>query len=237
MASTIQLQRTINRSSQFIRLAPLTFASNTANDPAFSNADWVMQTILAPPFAWRWNRNSTATPTAPTFVTTAGVSDYLVSLPTFGWIEKAVGYDPEDGFRAFELQVGLISGGESLQNEPSRIAAQYDDGSGNITFRLFPPPDKIYNIVVEYQKSAPQFTDATQTWAPIPDWMSYIYNMGFDALSFQYTNDPRFSGTMQLFFTELANNAEGLTESQKNIWLQDRLNSIRQTAAVQSGKA
>jgi len=237
MASTIQLQRTINRSSQFIRLAPLTFASNTSNDPAFSNADWVMQTILAPPFAWRWNRNSNATPTAPTFVTSPGVSDYSVSLPNFGWIEKAVGYDVADGFRAFELQVGLVSGGESLQNEPARIAAQYDDDNGNITFRLFPPPDdKTYNIVVEWQKAAPLFTSATQTWAPIPDYMSYVYNMGFDALSFQYMNDPRFGGTMQLFYTELANMSEGLTESQKNIWLQDRVNSIREMNKAQQGR-
>ena len=237
MASTIQLQRTINRSSQFIRLAPLTFTSNTANDPAFSNADWVMQTILAPPFAWRWNRNSTATPTFPTFVTIAGVTDYAISLSNFGWIEKAVGYDVANGGRAFELQVGLVSGGESLQNEPARIAAQYDDGSGNITFRLFPPPDKVYNIVVEYQKCATQFSVATQTWAPIPDWMSYIYNSGFDAKSYEYVNDPRFGSAMQLFYTQLASVAEGLDSTQKNLWLADRLNSMRQTMAVQSGKA
>jgi hypothetical protein len=166
------------------------------------------------------------------------VSDYLVSLPTFGWIEKAVGYDVADGYRAFELQVGLVSGGESLQNEPARIAAQYDDDSGNITFRLFPPPDdKIYNIVVEYQKCAPQFLVTTQTWAPIPDYMSYIYNSGFDAKSYEYANDPRFGSAMQLFYTQLASVAEGLDTSQKNIWLADRLNSMRQTMAVQSGKA
>ena len=236
MASTIQLQRTINRSSQFIRLAPLTFASNTDNDPAFSNADWVMQTILAPPFAWRWNRNSDATPTDPTFATEAGVTDYKVSLPKFGWIEKAVGYEVADGNRAFELQVGLLSGGESLQNEPTRIAAQYDDGNGNITFRLFPAPDKAYNIVIEWQQAAPQFSSLTQTWAPIPDYLSFVYNTGFDAMSFQYMSDPRFQGTMQLFYTELSNVAEGLTESQKNIWLQDRLNSIRETGKAQQGR-
>lgn len=238
MASTIQLQRTINRSSQFIRLAPLTFASNTANDPAFSNADWVMQTILAPPFAWRWNRNATATPTSPTFKTISGVTDYKVSLPDFGWVEKAVGYDVADGYRAFELQVGLISGGESLQNEPARIAAQYDDGEGNITFRLFPPPDdKDYNIVVEWQESAPLFTAPTQTWAPIPDYLSYVYNSGSDAKNYEYANDPRYGSAMQLFYTQLASVAEGLDASQKNLWLTDRLNSMRQTMTVQSGKA
>ena len=67
--STIQLARTIARSSQYARLEPLLFAANTYNDPAFSNADWVKQTILAPPFAWRWNRTSQGTPSAPAFAT------------------------------------------------------------------------------------------------------------------------------------------------------------------------
>src|ERR1039458_1826896 len=102
MASTIQLQRTINRSQQMIRLSPLTFVANTDNDPAFSNADWVMQTILAPPFAWRWNRVE-STPTIPTFVTTPGITDYTVSLPNFGWIEKAVAFDPNNAYSAQEI--------------------------------------------------------------------------------------------------------------------------------------
>jgi len=89
-SSTIQLQRTIQRSQQYARLEPLLFAANTYNDPAFSNADWVMQTILAPPFAWRWNRTVEGTPSVPAFTTVVGQSDYKVSLPNFGWLEKAV---------------------------------------------------------------------------------------------------------------------------------------------------
>ena len=191
MASTIQLQRTINLAQQFLRLAPLTFTANTASDPAFSNADWVMQTILSPSLGgWRWNR-VTASPQSPTFTTVLGDSDYKVNLPNFGWIEKAVAYDVDDSFSAYELQVELIKGIDTLTNQPHRISAQIDDDEGNITFRLFPAADKIYNVVVDYQKTAPQFASLTQTWAPIPDYLSFIYNEGFQARAYEYFSDPR----------------------------------------------
>lgn len=237
MASTIQLQRTINRSQQMIRLSPLTFSTNTANDPAFSNADWVKQFILAPPFAWRWNRFTGDSPSQPTFTCGIGTSDYSVSLPDFGWLEKGTGYDTVDGYRPFELKVELITAEDTKPNEPTIISAINDDGAGNITFRLFPAPDKEYSIVVEYQKAASLFTSTTQTWAPIPDYMSFIYNEGFDAKSYEYANDPRFNAAMQLFMQDLSANAEGLTSSQKNIWLEAKLNTVRQMQAVQSGRS
>jgi hypothetical protein len=234
-SSTIQLQRSINLASQFLRLEPLVFPQNTANDPAFSNADWVMQTILAPPFAWRWNRIG-ASPSVPTFVTKIGISDYKVFLPTFGWLEKAVAYDPINGYYAFELAVELLKGAETLPNQPNRIAAQYDDGAGNITFRVYPAPDKVYNIVLEYQNSAQLFTTATQTWDPIPDYLSYIYNEGLFAKCGEYLSEPRYAAAMQSFYTNLAANSEGLNESQKNLWLDSKLNSMRQTMMIQQGR-
>lgn len=235
--STIQLQRTINLAQQFLRLAPLTFTENTANDPAFSNADWVKQFILSPSLGgWRWNRTA-GTPTAPTFTTVIGQTDYKVNLPTFGWIEKAVAYDPLDGFAAFELQNDLIKGADLNSNQPARISAQYDDDEGNITFRIFPAPDKVYNIVVDYQNSAQLFTSVTQTWAPIPDYLSYVVNEGFQAKAFDYSNDPRFASSMQLFLQFCADAAEGLDASQKNLFLSDKLNTLRETARVQAGRA
>lgn len=234
MASTIELQRTINRTSQFLRLQPLLFQKNTANDPAFSNADWVKQLILSPPFAWRWNRTA-ATFTDPTFVTIIGQTDYVVNLPTFGWIEKAVAYEPVNGYLTHELQVGLIFGADAQTNQPARISAQFDDGEGNITFRIFPAPDQVYNIVVEYQNSASLFTSVDQTWEPIPDYLSFIYNSGFDAKGYEYTNDPRYMTTMQLFLQQLVDSSENLSQTQKNLWIEDKLNSLRQTEMVQKG--
>lgn len=235
-SSTIQLSRTIARSSQYARLEPLTFASNTNNDPAFSNADWVKQTILAPPFAWRWNRTISGTPSSPAFSTTVGDSDYTVSLPNFGWLEKAVLYDPNSGYNPTELQVELLKGEDTNPTVPQRIAAQLDDGNGNITFRIFPAPDQVYNVCLIYQNAATLFTSPTQTWTPIPDYMSYVYNDGFDFKTFTYLGDPRSQLSGQNFYQSLAAMSEGLNESQKNLWLQDRLNSIRQQAVLQAGR-
>lgn len=219
-----------------IRLSPLIFTENTANDPAFSNADWVKQFILSPPFAWRWNRTGTTSPQTPTFQTQIGITDYTVFLPTFGWLEKAVAYDTNNGFAAYELQVGLNLGRENTTNQASRISTQYDDNQGNITFRIFPAPDQIYNIGLEYQNAATLFTSVENTWAPIPDYLSFLYNTGFIAKGYDYTNDSRYQGQMQMFLQDLVSASEGLSESEKNIWLTDRLNSMRETLAVQNGK-
>jgi hypothetical protein len=235
MASTIQLARTILVGQQFLRLAPLTFSTNPNDDPAFTCADWAKQMILSPPFAWRWNRTGATIP-APTFTTIIGVSDYSVALPSFGWIEKATMYDTGNANAPYELQVSLNQSVDSLNNQSNRIVAQYDDDSGNITFRMFPAPDAVYNVVVEYQNSASLFTATTQTWTPIPDYLSYLYNLGFLAKVYEYANDPRQQITLQLFLQQLAAASEGLSESQKNLWLTDRLNSMRETAAVQQGR-
>jgi hypothetical protein len=207
----------------------------TSSDPAFSNADWVMQTILAPPFAWRWNRVG-GSPSLPTFVTIVGTTDYEVALPAFGWLEKAVAYDPSSGYYAFELSNELVMGAETLPNQPTRISAQYDDGAGNITFRITPAPDKVYNVVVDYQQSAPQFSSLTQTWVPIPDYLSYLVNEGFFAKGAEYCNDPRNQEAMQLFLTDLAAVSEGLSQTQKNLWLTSKINSMRQTMTAQQGR-
>jgi hypothetical protein len=153
-----------------------------------------------------------------------------------GWVEKATGYDPENGYYAFELLNELVISGETLPNQPTRLAKLLEDGSGNITFRLFPPPDKVYNIVVEYQRSATLFTSLTQTWNPVPDYLNYLFNEGFFAKAAEYSNDPRYMQAMQMFLTDLAANSEGLNESQRNIWLESKLNAVRQTAGVQSGR-
>lgn len=219
-----------------IRLSPLTFTANTANDPAFSNADWVKQMILSPPFAWPWNRVGTTSPQTPIFQTEVGVTDYTVQLPTFGWLEKAVAYNTNDGFAAYELQVGMNIGRENQSNQPARISTQYEDDLGNVIFRIFPAPDDVYNISLEFQAAASLFTSLIQTWQPIPDYLSYLYNTGFQAKAYEYSNDPRYQGTMQLFLQDLVAASEGLSETQKNLWLTDRLNSIREQSAVSQGK-
>lgn len=228
MASTITLQRSVTLASAFIRYAPLTMS---ANDPALSNADWVRQFILSAPFAWRWNRE------VLTFTTSVGQSDYVVSTNDFGWIEKAILYNPDNGNFTNELEVENNLAVESQPNQPTKISAQLDNDAGQITFRLVPAPDTEYNVEVTAQKAAPTFTSLSDTWAPIPDYFSYVFNTGFLAKNYEYMNDPRFVPTLQLFLQQVVAANEGLSDAQRNIFLSDRLDTVRQTNNVQQGRA
>lgn len=225
-SSTIPLSRTLGVTQQFIRNSPLTFTSPTNNDPGFTNADWVRQTILSPPLAWRWNRSVT------NILCVVGQSDYKVALPTFGWLENAVINNPSDGNSSYKLEVSVDLVPDNTPNQPTKISAQLDDDAGNITFRLVPSPDFAYNMVLNWQNSSPIFTDETQTWAPIPDYMSYIYNQGMKAVAYEYISDDRYVTAMQLFLTNLVAANNGLTESQRAIFLSDRLNIERESLGV-----
>lgn len=230
MASTIPLSRTIALAQQFVRNAPLTFTGPTDNDPALSNADWVRQFIMAPPFAWNWNRVETQ------IQCVIGQTDYVVSLPTFGWIEKAIVTLVTDGSQTTELEISTCLAQENNPNLPTKISAQLEDGQGNITFRLSPAPDALYNLTVMTQNAAGQFAATTDTWFPVPDYLSFILNTGFQAKTYEYLADPRFVPTMQLFLQQAIAANTGLSETEKNIFLLDRLTTQREELGVQQGK-
>jgi hypothetical protein len=191
----------------------------------------VRQFILSAPFAWRWNRTVTE------FNTVIGQSDYSESIASFGWMEKAVLYNAANGNLTQELEIAENLMVESQPNQPTKISTQLDDDEGNITFRLVPAPDAVYRVEVTSQKAAPMFTSLSDTWAPLPDYMSYIYNQGLQAKTYEYIQDPRYVPAMQLFLQQVVGASNGLSDQQKNIFLTDRLNSQRQTQNVQTGKA
>lgn len=230
MPSTIPLSRTIALAQQFVRNAPLTFTGPTDNDPALSNADWVRQFILSPPFAWRWNRVETD------ITCVIGQTDYTVSLANFGWIEKAIITLGPNGFQTTELEVVINLAPETNPNLPTRISAQLDDDAGNITFRVSPAPDAAYTLTVISQKAPLLFGTTADQWLPIPDYLSYIFNTGFQAKTYEYLGDPRFTPIMQLFLQQTVSANGGLSESQKNIFLSDRINTIREQQGIQQGR-
>ena len=219
MATTNSLQRTVNLASIYNHGKPLTNVLGFALEPALSIGDWVRGFILSPPFAWRWNRAIVALAVGP------NSQDYLVSLPQFGWLERASVTDTSGVVH--ELEVALNLGESSAQNLPVKIAARLDDNQGNITFRVFPLPDKSYTVQLSYQLAAPQFVQLTDTWAPIPDYFSYLYNQGFKAKVYEYGSDERFLPTMQLFVRQVIAANAGLSDSQINIFMEDRVNTTR----------
>ena len=230
MACTNSLQRTVNFASIFSHLKPLTNIGGFALEPALSVGDWVKNFILSPPFAWRWNRAVLGLAVGP------NSQDYQVSLPSFGWLERASVTDPSGVVH--ELEVVLNLGESSAQNLPVKIAARLDDNQGNITFRVFPLPNTTYTIYLSYQLAAPLFVQLTDTWAPIPDYFSYLYNQGFLAKIYEYGSDERFMPTMQLFVRQVIAANAGLSDTQINIFMEDRVNTaLTGQSAQQSSQA
>jgi hypothetical protein len=94
-----------------------------------------------------------------------------------------------------------------------------DPTTGDVVFRLMPTPDKAYPVSVHVVKAPPAITSINDTWAPVPDFMGYIYNWGFLAMMYMFADDPRFSTANQKFVAHLLGAAQGLTEQEKNIFL------------------
>jgi hypothetical protein len=140
----------------------------------------------------------------------------------FGWIENASIRDANPNTCAFEwkqISPKIDLALDSAQARPHSIAAEFDDGNGNTTFRLMPAPDKPYPVSITIQQKPPIMTGLSSTWAPIPDEYSRLYNWGFLALMYQYADDSRFQFANQKFIANLLSTSEGLTETEVNIML------------------
>jgi hypothetical protein len=250
-------------------------------EPAITCANMVMQTILGPPFRWRWNRAiigfytvanqqdytifsytaSTAVSVgwivigggASQIVTTAGTTGGTVTWNvntaagqtttdgtvtwtsqgpvdpedagayTFGWIENASIKDVSSAkWMPMTPMIGL--GLDTTPGRPGNIAAQIDDGQGNITFRLMPVPTSAQAVSITIQQkpgvfSATSAAGINQTWAPIPDEYAHLYNWGFLSLMWLFSDDPRFSTANAKFVSAILSANHGLTETERSNWL------------------
>lgn len=155
--------------------------------------------------------------------TNATTQDYTLPVPSFSHIEHAsvrdlVGAQNTPG-KWIELTVENNLSLESSQSRPMFISPHAEDGQGNTTFRVSAAPDKPYPITIHVQLAAPGITSINQTWAPLPDFMQYIYDWGFLAFMWQFADDPRAPYAEGKFKAALLGRSEGLTEEQKNIFL------------------
>lgn len=235
MASTIKIQDTLNWAFAFIVGRPTTGVGGTANEPGLTNANLIMQTMLSAPFKWEWNRAET------TFSTTAGVSDYSENLASFGYLEKATITNNTVTPPTMELLVHRVLAKEGKQNPPRNIAILLDDNAGNITFRLSPIPDAVYTVTLTYQK-APQLATGlgNATWAPIPDKLALVYEQGMLARLQMMYSQQTAAMNMEIFFRMLVSVAQGLTETEKALFLEDSLRTLKTREAellgTQQGK-
>jgi hypothetical protein len=226
LATTITIQQTLNWLTAFLVQRPTTGVGGNLNEPALTTANKIIATITAAPFAWSWNR----TLLANAFTTTAGTQDYQVSIPTFGWLETAsfsipgaVAPNPPSK----QLEVYGLIGTDTDPSQPRNIQVHLDDNAGNITFRLFPVPDGTYPVTLTIQNAVTLTTALTNNWAPIPDKYSFLYEQGMLAHLQGMYSIPAFLQGMQIFFRQLVGAAEGLSESQRAIFLEDSLRVTR----------
>jgi hypothetical protein len=157
--------------------------------------------------------------------TNATTQDYTIPVPSFSHIEHASVQDltgPSSAYvpgKWFELTVKNNLALEASKSRPMFISPHVEDGNGNMTFRVSAAPDKPYPVTIHVQLAAPGITSINQTWAPLPDFMQYIYDWGFLALMYMFADDPRQAYANNQFKAALLGRAEGLTEEEKNIFL------------------
>jgi hypothetical protein len=73
------------------------------------------------------------------------------------------------------------------------------------------------------------------TWAPIPDKYNFLYNRGMLAHLHGMYDNQSYLMELQLFIRQLVGCSEGLSDTAKAIFLEDRLAQIRTAAASQAG--
>jgi hypothetical protein len=214
---SIKLQQSIAWAKSFLKYRPLDAGQN--GEPALSSANTILQTILSPPFSWRWNRSVVK------FTTEANQPDYAISCPNLGFIELAT----VDGF---EMAVEDTLAAATETDRPRFISTVLDNGSGEVTFRLTPCPDDAYPVVVTAQNAAPLMTSTLSTWGPIPDSMIFVPHWGFLSMMAIYCDDPRAPMFAGKFVSTLLSVSEGLKEEDKALFAEQWLSMSAQAQVI-----
>jgi len=204
-------------------------------EPAISVANIVKQTILGPPFKWPWNRKSIHVELDPD--ASSWGQDYLLEDVTdYGFLEQLWLTD-ENGVKK-EIEVRKYLAEESIVKRPGS-GAIIDDNEDGIVLRLNTQPDTAYVVDGFYQAGAVEMTSLANTWSPIPDRLSYIYDWGFLAMLSLLVKDARAGIFMGKFTSHLLGEQDGLTALQRNIFIGNWLDLLtqqgRETVSVQQG--
>jgi hypothetical protein len=216
-------------SMPFLQYQPVNISNN---EPAVTAANLTKQTILGPPFKWPWNRASFHVE-LDTSETVWG-QDYLFELPDFGYTEKVWLTDTDGKITEITNLVQSLSS-ESVTKRPSSAAMNLMDSSGNVTLRLNALPDQAYFIDGFYQRAPVLMSSLANSWQPIPDHLSYIYDWGFLGFVSLLTKDARAPIFLGKFASHLLGAQDGLTSTQRNIFLGNFLDLMGQQQREQIG--
>jgi hypothetical protein len=182
--------------------------------------------------------NLTATAATGGLITAATTQDYTLAIPELSHIEHASVLDLSRPAtpKWLELEVKSNLALESNTARPQFIEPHVQDAAGNVTFRVMPAPNLAYPVSIHIQKAAPIITSLNQTWAPIPDYMQYIYNQGFLAAMHSFSDDPRAAQATARFSAHLLGRAGNLTAVERNIFL-NNWNDLTELAKLEMQQA
>lgn len=220
MPATRNLQSSVLFALPFIGYQP---ANISNGEPALTAANLIKQTMLGPPFRWPWNRVAFALEISMTDNegnTIVPAQDYDYATTDFGFIEQAWLTDPKGNIKEITIKTSLAA--ESAIQRPQSIAVENQDDDG-ITLRLNAIPDMAYTLSGFYQKAANTMTSLASSWGPIPDNLSFIYDWGFLGMLAMITKDARQPMFQQKFVSHLLGAQDGLTATQRNIFIGDWL--------------
>ena len=182
--------------------------------PGLEMANIIKQRILGPPFSWRQNRA-----TLNFGISQAGGTDYTLSVPQMGRIE--VQWMTDGSGKKLELGGAMALAANSTVAQPTKMALQYDDNAGNLTFRFNTVPDENYTAWCDYQQKAVLIQSYADLWGPIPDEFAYLFDEGMLALGGRLVNDARFTIWEANFIAGLLATQDGLDEQAKAIFVAD----------------
>jgi len=193
--------------------------------PAIDAANLTKQTMLGPPFAWPWNRSEFEVGLVDELngIKIVPEQDYQLppdQIPQFGFLERVwlrALNDP--GLKIMELKVVLSLAEEDAQMRPQSAAAQMVGDDDSVLLRFNSRPDQAYLGKGCYQRSAKVVTSMASLWKPIPDHLSYIYDWGYMSFLALLVRDPRAAIYAQRFAAHLLGAQDGLTATQRNIFL------------------
>lgn len=228
------IQQSINFSQPFIEYFPLSFGTN--GEPAVSIANEIQNTVMNPPFTWGWNRNDNTNAEVPLNLQ-QGVQDYVVDLTDFGFLEKVSLTDPSNGqvweiLNVFNtLSLGLSDPTANKQGRPQSVCVYSVIYGTSVKLRFTGVPDKAYGVTLIYQKLPVPITSVNSNWG-IPDQYIDIYNNLFLGEALANMDDARANIYRQRGITTLLAKAEGLTEMQKNMFLEMYWSRDRQQLAA-----
>ncbi len=221
MATTIQ--NSIDFAQPFIQYSPLSVG--TANQPAIGIANDVQFMVVSAPFTWGWNRNETG-PTNNPQSTVAGVQDYVFNINDFGFLEKLSLMDSNG--TVFEVlniyntaALAIADTGVNKRARSESAAVVSVTYGTSFKLRLMAVPDQAYVMNLTYQKLVSPMTTLAGnggTWL-IPDQYQDIYNNLFIGEAMATVDDVRATQYRQRGVTALLAKAEGLSEMQKNAFL------------------